>query len=59
MARLLLQVGGLSVDKVDRMELVMWMGYLLESELSFEQAPEQALLLFEWDATHMMEIQQD
>lgn len=56
---LLLQVGGLPVDKVDRMELVMWMGYLLESELSFEKALEQALLLFEWDATHMMEIQQD
>lgn len=41
---LLLQVGGLSVDKVDRMELVMWMGYLPESELSFEQAPEQDAL---------------
>lgn len=41
---LLLQVGGLSVDKVDRMELVMWMGYLPESELSFEQPLEQDAL---------------
>lgn len=57
---LLLQVGGLSVDKVDRMELLMWMGYLLESgRVSFEQAPAKASFLFEWDATHMMEIQQD
>lgn len=51
---LLLQVGGLSVDKVDRMEPVMWMGYLLESELSLEQALEQALVLFEWDALSLL-----